>query len=261
MNERSLLLTLIRAALLPEFSGAEVPKDVDWQKLIAEVDRQGVAVIASDGLQRLYDLGCYEAGDDKDVRRLKAKWFGKTMKYEGRYAAQVAAAKKMGEWLSEDGIRTVVMKGFTVSECYPIPSHRFSADFDCFLVRDDEHLEAYELGNQVVEKGPFFFSGNHCFRLLTRISTFLDSSMPLLLVRIEAPDLMPCFHFRQYRLFLPAPFCAVFAPRSKFASLRKVQRMRHRTRYSFQLLPRRGIQPWNRHHQSFRVRMRVCALL
>ena len=155
MNERCLLLTLIRAALLPEFSGAEVPKDVDWQKLIDEADRQGVPVIASDGLQKLYDLGCYEAADDKEVRRLKAQWFGKTMKYEGRYAAQVAAAKKMGEWLSEDGIRTVVMKGFTVSECYPIPSHRFSADFDCFLVRDDEHLEAYELGNQVVEKHGF----------------------------------------------------------------------------------------------------------
>ena len=152
MNERSLLLTLIRAALLPDFSGAEVPEDVDWQKLIDEADRQGVSVIASDGLQKLYDLGCYEAGDDKEVRRLKARWFGKTMKYESRYAGQMAAARKMGKLLADEGIRTVVMKGFTVSECYPVPAHRYSADMDCFLIRDGEHLEAYELGNQVMEK-------------------------------------------------------------------------------------------------------------
>lgn len=152
MNEKALLLTLLRSALVPEFTRAELPEGIDWQKLIDEADRQGVSVLASDGLQRLYDEGVYSAHDEKDVRRLKARWFGKTMKYEHRYAGQMTAAKKMGEWLAEKGIRTVVMKGFTVSECYPIPGHRYSADMDCFLVRDGEHLETYEFGNQVMEK-------------------------------------------------------------------------------------------------------------
>ena len=149
--EREFLLNLLRASLLGETDFA-VPETVDWRVLIDEAGRQGVSVIASDGLQRLYDAGKYEAHDEKEVRRLKARWFGKTMKYEHRYAGQVAAAKKMGEWLASTGIQTVILKGFTVSECYPVPAHRYSADLDCFLIKDGEHLEAYELGNQVMEE-------------------------------------------------------------------------------------------------------------
>ena len=101
MNEREVLLTLLRAALVPDFSGAEVPEDVNWERLIKEADIQGVSVIASDGLQKLYDLGCYVADKDKEVRRLKARWFGKTLKFENRYAGQKAAAQKMGKWLAD----------------------------------------------------------------------------------------------------------------------------------------------------------------
>ena len=152
MNERDLLLTLIRAALVPEFSGAGVPENVDWQKLIDEANRQGVTVLACDGLQRLYDEGAYSSSGDKEERRTMARWFANTMKYEQRYAGQMAGARKMGKWLAEEGIQTVVLKGFTVSECYPVPAHRYSADMDCFLVRDGEHLDTYEQGNQVMEK-------------------------------------------------------------------------------------------------------------
>lgn len=149
--EREFLLNLLRASLLGE-TGFAVPETVDWAVLIDEANRQNVSVIASDGLQRLYDAGIYEAHDEKEVRRLKARWFGKTMKYEQRYANQVAAARKMGERLASTGIQTVILKGFTVSECYPVPAHRYSADLDCFLLKDGEHLEAYELGNQVMEE-------------------------------------------------------------------------------------------------------------
>ena len=114
INERGVLLTLLRAALLPDFCGTELPESIDWLKLIDEADRQGVSVLASDGLQRLYDAGLYVAHDEKEVRRLKARWFGKTMKYEHRYAGQMAAARTMGEWLASTGIQPVVLKGFTV---------------------------------------------------------------------------------------------------------------------------------------------------
>ena len=151
MIEREFLLNLLRASLLGE-TGFAVPENLDWSVLIDEADRQGVSVLASDGLQRLYDSGLYVANDEKELRRMKAKWFGKTMKYERRYAGQMAAAQKMEELFSENGIRTMVMKGFTVSECYPIPAHRYSSDLDCYLVKDGEHMMAYELGNQVMEK-------------------------------------------------------------------------------------------------------------
>ena len=149
--EREFLLDLLRSSLLGE-TGFVVPESIDWATLISDAERQGVAVLASDGLQRLYDAGVYAVNDEKEIRRLKARWFGKTMKYEHRYAGQMESARKMEEWLSQSGIQTMVMKGFTVSECYPIPSHRYSSDLDCFLIKDGEHMDAYELGNQVLEK-------------------------------------------------------------------------------------------------------------
>ncbi len=149
--EQEFLLDLVRASVLGG-TGFIVPESVDWAILIEEASQQNVSVIASDGLQKLYDAGVYSVSGDKEERRTKARWFAKTMKYEMRYADQLSSAKKMGKWFATAGIQTVVLKGFTISECYPTPSHRYSADLDCFLIRDGEHLEAYELGNQVIEK-------------------------------------------------------------------------------------------------------------
>ena len=149
--ERDLLLGLIRASVLGDTS-VGIPDSLNWSVLIEEAGRQNVSVIASDGLQKLYDAGVYSVSGDKEERRTKAKWFAKTMKYELRYSDQLVAAKKMAGWFASAGIQTIVLKGFTVAECYPIPSHRYSSDLDCFLIKDGEHLEAYELGNQVIEK-------------------------------------------------------------------------------------------------------------
>ena len=149
-SEREFLLDLIRAGVVGE-TGFPMPDSVDWAQLIDEASRQNVAVLTSDGLQKLYDDGVYSVSGDKAERRTKAQWFAKTMKYEQRYAGQVTAAKKMGEWLSSAGIQTVILKGFIISECYPIPAHRYSSDLDCFLIKDGEHLDAYEKGNRVIE--------------------------------------------------------------------------------------------------------------
>lgn len=150
-EEKRTLIHLLRAGVIGD-TGFVIPKSLDWNLLIEESKRQGVAVIASDGLQRLYDEGVYSELGDKELRRTKTRWFAKTMEYEQRYTGQLSAAKKMGKWLMDEGVETVVLKGITVSECYPIPSHRYSADFDCFLMKGGEHFEAYELGNKVMER-------------------------------------------------------------------------------------------------------------
>ena len=149
--EQRFLLDLVRAAVAGR-TDFVMPASVNWTVLIEEASRQNVSVVASDGLQRLYDAGVYSVSGDKEERRTKAKWFAKTMKYEQRYASQSATAKKIGEWFASAGIQTVILKGFTVSECYPIPAHRYSADMDSFLIKDGEHLKAYERGNLIIEE-------------------------------------------------------------------------------------------------------------
>ena len=148
--EQEFLLKLLRASVLGN-TGFTVPEPLEWPFLIEEAGRQNVSVVASDGLQILYNAGVYSVSGDKEEKKTKARWFAKTMQYEHRYADQLAAAKKMGMWFAAEGIKTVVLKGFTISECYPIPSHRYSSDLDCFLIKDGEHLAAYELGNQIIE--------------------------------------------------------------------------------------------------------------
>ena len=149
--EQTFLLHLIRACVNGDV-GSPVPDSVNWDSLIELASDQGVTVIASDGLQMLYNAGVYKNLGDKELRRTKVRWFSHTVQYEKRYADQMAAAKRLGKWLATDGIQTVILKGFIVSACYPIPSHRYSADFDCFLIKEGNHPAAFELGNKVVEK-------------------------------------------------------------------------------------------------------------
>lgn len=148
--EQDVLLKLLRTSIVGD-TDFVIPNAIDWVELIEISTRQNVSVIASDGLQKMYDAGTYSELGDRELRRTKARWFGKVLEYEQRYADQLTAARKVGEWFASAGIQTVVLKGVTVSECYPIPSHRNSADFDCFLIKDGDHFDAYELGNLVVE--------------------------------------------------------------------------------------------------------------
>ena len=157
--EQEFLLNLVRASVVGD-TGFAVPESLDWPFLIEEASRQNVSVIASDGLQKLFDAGVYKVSGDKEEKRAKARWFAKTMKYEQRFADQLAAAKRMGEWFAAEGIQTVVLKGFTISECYPIPSHRYSADLDCFLIQVVEK-HGVEVSRDYYKNSSFTITGLH----------------------------------------------------------------------------------------------------
>ena len=52
--EQEFLLNLVRASVVGD-TGFAVPESLDWPFLIEEASRQNVSVIASDGLQKLFD--------------------------------------------------------------------------------------------------------------------------------------------------------------------------------------------------------------
>jgi len=82
---------------------------------------------------------------------------GQLIQSEQQYAVQEHAAAEMGLLLHQHGIRTYVLKGAVVAECYPKPEHRRSVDMDCFLVNENDNLNAdvWERGNRVVEEQGF----------------------------------------------------------------------------------------------------------
>ena len=126
----------------------------DWPALVALATEQGVAALAYDGLQK-----CYEADPslslplDRELKAVKYEWFGSTLNVEMEYDKQWKAVSALGSLFADAGLRTVVLKGFALGACYPVPQHRYSCDFDCFLLGSGPVTDrgAYERGNQAVE--------------------------------------------------------------------------------------------------------------
>lgn len=86
------------------------------------------------------------------------RWVGKVVQNEAQYGAQLKASTELAWMFHNNGIRTYVLKGAIVAECYPKPSCRLSADFDCFLVNENQNENennVWEIGNQVIENAGF----------------------------------------------------------------------------------------------------------
>ena len=136
---------------------------VDLEALKALADEQGLAAVVLDGLNLLnsqpttvYQLSTLNP-------QLKLEWIGEVLQGESVYAVQHKAAVEMAQLFQANTIKTYVLKGEVVAECYPKPNHRFSSDMDCFLINDNlndsnnkwiSHEEAWKLGNSLIaEKG------------------------------------------------------------------------------------------------------------
>lgn len=139
------LFQLLRAALHPErreeIAWREMP---EWAAIYRQATTQGVVAIAWDGLQRLKGEGQIESQYDLP-RALKLQWAMQVEKIERRYERQLVSATKLTDYFAQNGVRTVVLKGFAISALYPKPNHRECGDLDCFLCGD------YERGNQLAE--------------------------------------------------------------------------------------------------------------
>lgn len=147
MGAAEVLFKLVRIALGKE-EDFSLPCGVDWRKVVDLSYEQGVAAIAVDGLQKLYE-SCPNLESELDKPKyeaLKYEWFGSVFQAESDFASYLSAAKSLAKLYADNGVWTLVLKGLAFSECYPVPSHRSSCDLDCYLAGD------YEKGNQLVEQ-------------------------------------------------------------------------------------------------------------
>ena len=122
----------------------------DWQALEDLANEQGLLGVMLDGVEKLpLEL--------RPEKKAIIQSIGQLIQSEQQYAVQEHAATEMALLLHQHGIRTYVLKGAVVAECYPRPEHRRSVDMDCFLVNDNDNLngEVWERGNRVVEKAGF----------------------------------------------------------------------------------------------------------
>lgn len=117
-----------------------------WGDVITLAIKQQVVAIALDGYQQLHKEECVGAMD----KSLLLKWFSCSVNQESQYTKQLSSSKKLSEFYYANGIMTYVLKGFSIAKCYPIPSHRYSCDLDCFIKTVNTKCDAYEKGNSLM---------------------------------------------------------------------------------------------------------------
>ena len=128
----------------------------DWEELQNLAAEQGLSAIVLDGIERLPDSA-------RPPKVALLQWIGEVLQQEAQQASQRKTAMEMAQLFHDNGIRTYVLKGAVVAECYPKPGHRVSVDLDCFLsetvqgsrfkVQDDGcqgHFDAWERGDELI---------------------------------------------------------------------------------------------------------------
>lgn len=162
MDTQELFLQLIRAGIgqsEPSLDGLEQP--IDWVALQDLAEKQGLSAIVLDGVEKL-------PFEKRPQKKDLLQWIGEVLQMESDYSIKEKASAEMALFFENSGIRTYVLKGTVVAECYPNPIHRTSVDMDCFLVPKEGDFDAWEKGNQVIEGAGFevkrdFYKNSTCF--------------------------------------------------------------------------------------------------
>jgi len=129
-----ILLNLVCIALGVE-RDFSLPMNVDWKAVQDLSYEQGLAALASDGLQIIYDCAPDQLHslDSIENKTIKYDWFGSALNYEIQFEKHKEAINKLALLLGEKGIRILLMKGIGLSRYYPVPSHRATGDIDVYL--------------------------------------------------------------------------------------------------------------------------------
>lgn len=140
-------LCLIR---LGTSASADIPArmDVDWYSLEDLANEQYLLGVMLDGVEKL-------PRELRPEKKAIIQSIGQMIQSEHQYAVQEQAAADMALLMHQHGIKTYVLKGAVVAECYPRPEHRRSVDMDCFLLPEVGTEDVWENGNCVVEEAGF----------------------------------------------------------------------------------------------------------
>lgn len=147
LENRSTFLSLVRLGIGHQ---TNLVSTYSWEAIKDLGDVQGLPAIVLDGIEKLPD-------GQKPPQVMLLEWIGEVLQSESQYEAQKNAAKDMANLFAHNEIRTYVLKGETVSECYPKPYHRVSSDLDCFLVPRKGSFNAWELGNDLIKSKGYGF--------------------------------------------------------------------------------------------------------
>lgn len=136
-------LSLVRQGI---GNGSAFPEVVDWQAVKALADKQGLAAIIVDGIEKLSDT-------KRPPKELLLQWIGEVMQnYENYYGLYRRAIAELAGWYNAHGYKMMVLKGYACSIDWPKPEHRPCGDIDIWLFgrqKEADRLLASDLGINV----------------------------------------------------------------------------------------------------------------
>ena len=149
LREQQLLIKLLSVALGSDKN--QLPIDnIEWASIVQLSEEQEVYSIALDGYQFIHDTIGNQSIDQMNL----LNWIGNSLNQETLYDRQLHLATELSAHFYDQGLLTYVLKGVSIAQCYPNAKHRFSCDFDCFLVGKDEkggNAPLKECGDKFIE--------------------------------------------------------------------------------------------------------------
>jgi len=156
-----IVIKLLRTSLTGK--RVDIPADVPWGDVMQVAEQQGVLGVCFDALEAFKkpvsdgftSTGSAQApvseasGGFPDMDTLM-DWLGQTSYLEEMNQHNWQMASELADIWKGQGIKTIVLKGFSLCQFYPKPLHRFSGDLDVYLC-DDVYKTAYESGNLTAE--------------------------------------------------------------------------------------------------------------
>ena len=131
-------LTLVRLGIGNKVS--ELPQKVDWAKVRKFADKQGLYAVVLDGIEKLPVAS-------RPPQELLLEWIGEVLQgYEYRYDAYQQAIAEMAGYFSENGLKTMLIKGYACGINWPNPKHRPCGDIDIWQFGD------YKKADELVAK-------------------------------------------------------------------------------------------------------------
>lgn len=145
-------LSIVRMGL--GYQEGVLSNNIDWDSLETLAKEQGLVGIVIDGVDKLPE-------DNRPPQKMIVKWISFLMKEEARNGYQQKVAKGMALLFHKNSIRTYVLKGDVVAECYPRPEHRVSVDLDCYLLPEGEKFDAWNRGNEIIKSKGYKIETDH----------------------------------------------------------------------------------------------------
>lgn len=166
-ENHKILIKLISVALGRD--SIELPSDeIDWKAVSELAAQHEVDALAFDGYQQIHSL----LGNHSLPQEELLEWIGLSLMQESQYKQQFVSAKELAELYADKNICTYTLKGISIAQYYPKSNHRYSCDFDCFLIK--EGVAAQEEGDKLVEE-----RGEEVDRSYYKNSSFVFNGLPV----------------------------------------------------------------------------------